>query len=159
MHLPKPAPKTVYITTGICNQIKPEWPIDWYRLESRATLSDSVNETIRIKSPADLMVYKTTVLDIDGTVLTHHFKAADNRNLDSLEWEPIVRINGKWVPRFDFMGLKSFTEYNIAMLNEGDTPVPVLGYLTPKQYQKWTDEGLRKIEQYKRDKSLGIKCL
>ena len=161
MHLPKPAPKTVYITTGACDMktMKPEYPLDWYRLESRATLSDMVNEAIRIKSPADLMVYKTTVLDIDGTVLTHHFKSADNRSLDSLEWVPIVRMNGKWVPRFDFMGLDDFGKYRLAMKAEGYTAVPILGWLTPKQYQKWVTKGLKKIDQYNRDKMLGIECL
>ena len=143
MHLPKPAPKTVYIGKGVCNTIRPEWPIDWYELESRATLSNRNHVAIRIKSPANLMVYKTTLLDIDGTIITHHFKSADNRSLNSLDWEPVVRINEKWVMRYDLKSCKSFGEYDRIMLAEGYTPVPGLGYLTPKQYQKWVNKGLK----------------
>lgn len=159
MRSPVKAPKTVYIVNGVCNQIKPEWPIDWYQLESRATLSEYVHDAIRIKTPDDMQVYKVRQLGLTGAVIGHYFTSADNRSLDSLDWEPVVRINGKWVTRYDFKHLKSFTEYAMAMKAEGYIAVPELGYLSPEQYQKWSDKWSDRIQRHHRDKILGVKCL
>lgn len=139
-------PKNLYIINGVTNQIKGEWPIHFYDLVSKQSIPVNTHVAIHFKTPDDFLVRKITHIDIDGTVLSHSYEACDNRSLDSLDWMPIVRINGKWVIRYDLKYCKSFDDYNIALKLEGYTPVPVLGYLNPKQYRKWTNRVLKNAQ-------------
>lgn len=140
-------PKYLYIIKGCTNVIKPEWPIHFYEFIGKNSIPIDTHTAIRIESPSDLLVRKVKVLDLfDNKIIRIEYKPCDTRSLDSMNWTPIVRINGKWVDRYDLKYCKSFEDYNIALRLEGYTPMPMLGYLTPKQYQKWSNRGLKSVQ-------------
>lgn len=152
-------PKNLYIIHGCTGVIKPEWPIHFYEFIGRNSIPIDIHTAIRIKSPSDLLVRSSRLFDLNGKLIRIEYTPCDTRRLDSMEWTPIVRINGKWVERYDLKYCKSFDDYNLAMRLEGYTPVPMLGYLTPAQHQKWVNRGLKNIQQHACDKALDIDCL
>lgn len=130
-------PKNLYVIKGYIRQIHPEWPIHFYDLVSRQAIPDNKHVALHFNPPNDFLVRRVTHIDIDGTILSRSYSACDNRSLDSLDWIPMIRINGKWVKRYDLKYCKTFEDYDIAMRLDGYIAVPVLGYLTPKQHKRW----------------------
>lgn len=113
-----------YIRAGIA---APDDPICNFRLVAQNCL-DGAASCIRVELPDDLVLLK---YDCDSYSTT-----ADKRTLNELGYEIRVKMNGRWKTRNDLKPIQPHRIY-FAMMKEGKAPVPELGYLTQRQYEKW----------------------
>lgn len=116
-----------YILSGA---VEPKDKISDFRLISKNPLLYS-NSAIRVFIPDDMELEKWRCDDYSTT--------SDGRTLEELEYDVVIKVNGKFIKRND---LKKHAphEYHEILIDEGYFIVPELGYVTVEQYKIWQQE-------------------
>ena len=116
-----------YILSGTA---KPKEKISNFRLISKNT-SPYSNSAIRVFIPDDMELKKWRC---DSYSIT-----SDVRTLEELEYDVLIKVNGKFIKRNDLKKHDPHEYYEI-LINEGYLIVPKLGYVAVEQYKIWQQE-------------------
>lgn len=113
-----------YILSG---KVKPKDKISDFRLISKNTSPYSTS-AIRVFIPDDMELEKWRCDNYSTT--------SDGRTLEELEYDVLIKVNGKFIKRNDLKKHEPHEYYEI-LINEGYLIVPKLGYVTVEQYKSW----------------------
>ena len=111
-----------YILSGT---VKSKDKISDFRLISKNT-SPYSNSAIRVFIPDDMELKKWRCDNYSTT--------SDGRTLEELEYDVLIKVNGKFIKRNDLKKHEPHEYYEI-LINEGYLITPKLGYVAVEQYK------------------------